>query len=133
MVEPNRDALEGGGWVVVKGVRRWVEDPPPADIIPHGTDSGYYFHRRLKVEQCDPCIAAHTAEQAARDGRQPTGRTHRPVAVCGTPSGYKKHRRNLEPPCDACTEANRAANAERREYFRAHRRMKKYGLTMVDR
>lgn len=126
-------ALEGGQWKVVTGVRRWVPDPAPADIIPHGTVSGYYYHRRLKVEQCDDCIAAHTADVAERQGREPTGRTHRPVAACGTASGYKRHRRNHEPACGPCTDANRVANAERREYFRARRRMKKYGLTMVER
>lgn len=82
------NALTGGRWVVVRGIKRWQPDPPTLHLVRTGgrpwrpkpscgTERGYQRHRHLyRVDQLgqwplpddDPCgcKAAHAAHEALR-------------------------------------------------------------------
>lgn len=76
------------------------EPEPVAEVTPGacGTNAGYARHMRHNTPPCDPCRAAHNADNRARE------------IVCGTRQGYQKHRRNGEKACDPCRYANAAAD-----------------------
>jgi hypothetical protein len=48
----------------------WKEQRRP--IIPHGTNAGYFRHRRMKEPACGPCKAAHA--QATKENRHRRGK-----------------------------------------------------------
>jgi len=86
---------------------------PPVN---HGTEGGFYAHKRRGE---DPCPVCREAERTARHARYRvmqaqrgwTGRRLRPIRH-GTRGGYlQEHRRGL-PKCDPCRTANRIALRE---------------------
>lgn len=71
----------------------------------HGTNAGWYQHRRLGEKSCDPCQVAYDAYRTARDDMRRGGRPARPKPACGTRGGYDKHLRDGTPPCTPCRTA----------------------------
>lgn len=82
--------------------------------IDHGTNRGYYQHRRKDAPMCDPCRLAHNAAQREhKRARVGSTRSYNWPAKCGTDGGYTKHRNNGENPCIACKVAHSEAEMVR--------------------
>lgn len=56
----------------VARVIRGRDRKPPRELAPCGTNAAYQRHLYNKQVPCDPCTAAHTADQAQRRSQCPT-------------------------------------------------------------